>query len=230
MGNDKELYQLLKLITKISNNVIRSAEHLDIKGDVVNEVFLKVYDTEFIREHDLKNEEQALAVASYIKKAVKTSYFDCLVKLGILRRSTKVERESTGLKTQNIKTVSIESDGNDDSVDLAQSDDYSHDQYLAAKRAYLVIESCFKKAIETVKEKAKSEFIQSAFWDYGNFDFPLKKLAEVVGYEKSNPTQDFNRFVEKVNLCTNSHDIRIVNVGEQIDILRQIIYIGEARI
>lgn len=229
MGNDKELYQLLKLITKISNNVIRNTEHQDLRDDIVNEVFLKVYDTEFIKTHSLNKEEQALAVASYIKRAVKSCYFDSLVKLGILRRSTKAEKENTGNKSQNIKSVAINSSEENVFVDLEESDNYSHEQYLIAKSAYTTIQNCFYKAINTVKEKAKAEFIKSAFWNYGNFDLPLKQLAKVVGYDKSNPTQDFNRFIEKINLCTNSYDIRLVNVGEQIDILRQIILIGETR-
>ena len=51
MKNEKDLYRLLKLVSKITSFVIKNPEHEQMKEDVVNELFMKIYDTEFFKSH-----------------------------------------------------------------------------------------------------------------------------------------------------------------------------------
>ena len=230
MDSEKDLYRLLKLITKITGFVIKNPDHQSFKEDVINEAFLKLYNSELIKKSSFEIENEALVIASYSKKTIHTCYMDYLVKSGVLRRSTKEERQKTNLKTQNISSIDIHNDGEHGAINLEQTEHYTPDQYLSAKRAYAVIKDCFDKGIITIKDKIRAVFFESVFWDYNQFDLPLNQLAKLLGYKNSNPTQDFNRFVEKVSACTSKSDIRIVKINEQIEILRQIIQAGEARV
>lgn len=167
---------------------------------------------------------------------------------GIMRKSTKKEKQQirefnehkAELEQLNENTIQIQradsivgldnelGDGNEswDAEKNSTADvlvNFSAEQILMAKQAYQIIKKCFDVAIGSVKDSTKSIFIDKSFWEQEAYDVPLKDLAKVLGYKNSNPTQDFNRFVGKVNDCTEPSGVKVINPKEQIEFLKQIL-------
>lgn len=223
MADEKKLAEFLSLIKKLVSFKVKDPDHVQFKEDIANETFIKLYKSGAFDKYSLDEKQESLIATSYIKKTVHSCYMDYLTKAGINRRLTKQEQEETGHKTMNIIKDDIDEPSSFGVFEPEQSSHYSVEQYLMAKQAYKVIQDCFSSSISSVSNAIRANFLKEAFWEADSYGLPLKKLAVVLGYENSNPTQDFNRFVTKVSDCTQKFNINIVNSGEQIEFLRQII-------
>jgi molecular chaperone GrpE (heat shock protein) len=223
MTDEKELVQFLALIKKQVGFSITSPEHEQCKEDIANEAFIKLYKSGVFEKYTLDTTENGRIAAAYIKKTVHSCSMDYFRKSGVYRRLTKQEQASTGLKTQSIETNDFDEQSTGESHFQDDKNAYTAEQYLAAKQAYENIQVCFSSVVSTITNAIRANFLKEAFWVSDNYGVPLKQLANILGYDKSNPTQDFNRFVEKISDCTKKYNIKIVNSGEQIEFLRQII-------
>jgi DNA-directed RNA polymerase specialized sigma24 family protein len=219
---EKLLAEYLLLIKKKVDSEIRNPEHVHFKEDIVHDVFLKLYNADFFNKYKLGDKEQGLIAASYIGRTAHSCYVDYLQKAGLSRRLTESEREQSGFKFANIGYDDV--DDADSGVYLETSS-YTAEQYLIARQAYEIIKDCFKGAISGISNMVKATFLSEAFWELAKYDLPLKQLASHLGYENTNPTQEFNRFVVKVSSCTEQKGIKVVNPDEQIEFLKQIIEI-----
>ena len=218
MTDERLLAEYLVLIKKKVNYGIKNLDHQDCKEDIAQDVFLKLYKSDFFDKYHLGDKEQRLIATAYIGKAVHSSYIDYLKKSGISRQSTEKEKKHSGNKF-----VSIVSDDIDDMENEIAGSSFTAEQYMIAKQAYKIIKDCFQGAMSGISNGIKTTFLGEAFWESDKYGLPLKQLAKLLGYENSNPTQEFNRFVQKVSECTQSSGIMIANPSEQIEILRQII-------
>ena len=220
MTDERLLAEYLELIKKKVNYEIKNPEHQGFKNDIVHDVFLKLFKSDFFDKYKLNDKEQSLIAASYIGKASHSCYIDYLKKSGITRQLTEKEQGQSGTKFTNIATDDI-----DDMSFNIEGSSFTAEQYMMAKQAYQIIKDCFQGAISGVSNTVKATFINAAFWESNNYGLPIKQLAKHLGYENSNPTQDFNRFVQKVSECTQPSGIHLVNPDEQIEFLKQIIEI-----
>jgi DNA-directed RNA polymerase specialized sigma24 family protein len=223
MRDEKKLGQFLTLIEKQVGYAITSSDYLEYKDDIVNEAFIKLYKSGAFDKYTLDTGENGRIAAAYVKKTVHSCTMDYFRKSGVYRRLTKHEQATTGLKTQSIETSDFDEHSADENTYHDDKNTYTVEQYLTAKKAYENIQKCFTSLVSNITNTVRANFLKEAFWVADNYGVPLKQLAEILGYEKSNPTQDFNRFVEKVSDCTKKYNIKIVNSGEQIEFLRQII-------
>lgn len=221
MIDERVLAEYLLIIKKSVNGEVKDIKHYDFKEDIIQDVFLKLFKADFFNKYQLNEKEQSLIATSYIKKAVKSCYIDLLKKNKIIRFLTEKERQDSDRKYENIGT----SEDIDEHESLESAAFSSGEEVLMAKEFYLIIRECFEGAITFVSHQLKSNFLRTAFWEQDEYGLPLKKLAEVLGYENSNPTQDFNRFVQKVSECTQTSGVKVVNPCEQIEFLKQIIEI-----
>jgi DNA-directed RNA polymerase specialized sigma24 family protein len=212
------LSEYLVLIKKITSKKVNSPEHYNLREDVAQETFLKLYRRDYFNNNDLHDETQKNLIASYIAHTVKSCFLDHLQTMGLSRRLTKSERELSEGRYKNIITEVVE--------DVCESDTSLHssespEQHLFVKEAYGWIKSCFEGLIEQINDKSRKSFFETAFWQFEQFDMPMKMLAGHVGYSSSNPTQEFNRFTKKVSLCTQPHGIEVVAPHGQIQFLRE---------
>lgn len=224
MSNEQVLGEYLAIIKKSVDFVVKDLSHLGFKEDIVQDVFLKLYKGSFFEKYTLDDKEQSLVAASYIKRAVKSCYLDFLKKAKLTRSLTKKEREETDKKYEAIASA----DDIDDHASVESNQFISPEKILLAKQAYQVIKRCFEGALNNVSNQMKVHFLTEAFWEMDSYGLPIKKLAEVLGYENSNPTQDFNRFVSKVSDCTQPSGITLSKPNEAIEIIKQIIEIDGA--
>lgn len=220
MTDEQLLAEYLVLIKNKVNYEIKNPEHVGFKDDIVHDVFLKLYKSDFFEKYKLNDKEQGLIAATYIGRTVHSCYIDYLKKAGISRQLTEKERQQSGNKF-----TSIGSDDIDDLETSLEGSSFSAEQYLMAKQAYQIIKDCFQGAISGISNVVKASFLNEAFWELAKYDLPIKQLAKHLGYENSNPTQDFNRFVQKVSECTQPSGINLANPDEQIEFLKQIIEI-----
>lgn len=218
VAGNKELGLYLHLIKKITAWMIKTPEHKEFKEDVAQETFLKLFRGGFFDEHDISNTENERIINRYIHKTVRSCYMDQLKLLGINRKLTKAESEATGGRYQNIVNFPIE--------DVCDSETELHafetpEQYLFAKEVYQWIKNCFEAVSVEIQNNERKRFFYAAFWEFDNYDMPMKTLAGHLGYQSSNPTQEFKRFIDKVTLCTQPHGITVSNPHEQIQLLQE---------
>jgi len=215
---EQSLADYLLLIKKKVNYEIKNPDHQEFKDDIVHDVFLKLYKSSFFDKYQLDDKEQSLVATAYIGQTVHSCYIDYLKKAGISRQLTAKEKKQFGNKF-----ISI---GSDDisgvEIDLDRYL-FSSEHYLMAKQAYDIINNCFQVSISGISNTVRATFLNEAFWESNKYGLPLKQLAKHLGYENSNPTQDFNRFIQKVNECTETSGINVVNPDEQIEFLKQIL-------
>jgi hypothetical protein len=228
--SDQQAAQFLLLIKKMVNKQIKDSAHYEFKDDIVNDVFLKLYSGDFFNTHTLDDADSGKLAGAYIKRVVSSCYYDHLENAGVMVRASKKETDLTGKKTEQIKHDSIHVGDNEDDKPAVEvvSAYASALTLMEAEDAYQTIKQCFDVAIEKVVDRAKLLFYQIAFWELDEYKMPLKDLAAHVGFANSNPTQDFNRFVEKVSGCTEKSHIVLRNPNEQIEILKQLIGLTEA--
>ncbi len=224
--NNQEIAEYLLLIKKFTSIKIKDPNHQDLKDDVVQDVFLKLYKTDFFSTNDLNtNGDNNRQINGYIVKAIRSCYMDQLKLRGINRRLTPSEAEESGHRYESIKTQAIDET---DESNFISSPAEGPDHYVFIKEAYGWIESCFKSVSSDVKDTAKSSFFNAAFWEFDSYGLTMKELARYLGYTSSNPTQELKRFAEKVSLCTGPHGIFINNPHEQIQFLREQLENAEA--
>jgi len=210
--------EYLLLIKKYTGYRVKNPDHNDLKEDVVQEVFIKLYKGDFFSRHNFYSEDDKGSIISYIKRVVNTCYIDQLKLQGFNRRLTKAEQEESDNKYKNIENTQFENiDQNNES--LHHSD--SPEQYTFIKEAYQWVKNCFDKLVIEINDIKRKEFFEAAFWKFNQYELPVKKLAHYLGYESTNPTQELNRFTTKVSSCTQEYGITINNLQDQIEIMQE---------
>ena len=222
MNSEDELALKYLLLLKKTAAHIRKRSfqgHYDLEEDVAHDAFLKLFSNGFFERSDHSGEK------SYIYKTVQSCFVDRLKSMGVIRKLTKTEENTSGDKYVSISTKDI-----DDPTEVSEpySDAVSQVEILQAKEAFHWIKSCFEEVYEKIKNHKRKEFFKSAFWFDSGFDIPLKDLAIFVGYTSSNPTQEFKRLVDKVSQCTEPNGISVVNPVEQVQfLLEQLSLVGD---
>jgi DNA-directed RNA polymerase specialized sigma24 family protein len=228
MLDEVSLGKFMLFIDKATKAEIKDRDFVQYREDVAQDAFLKLYRSGYLSENSIETEDDVKRITAYIRMTVKSCYTDFLTKNGIIRRSTKTDTE--------LKYDQIQYDRMDDPDTIFSLEDhqaFNHHKFNArqlyqAKQAYDSIAYCFQKATETIKEKARRDFYQIVFWDLEDHNMSIKELAAHMGFINSNPTQDFNRFVQKVSDCTEKDGYKIVDASEQINFLKQILSLDEA--
>ena len=214
--NNQELAEYLTLIKKLTNFVIVDHRHVDIKDDVVQEAFLKLLKQDFFDKYDWNSDIKI--ITTYIKMTIRSCYLDLLTTLGFNRPLSKKEKEITGYKYQNISHSQLDDISEDD---LSLHNMETPDNAVFAKQAYQWIKKCYDSLSLGVSDLSRRKFFEAAFWDFGDYELPMNKLANHLGYESSNPTQELSRFIKKISMCTEPHGITINNAHEQIQFLQE---------
>lgn len=219
-ANNKELAEYMLLIKKLTYYKLRTQDpaYQSFAEDIVQESFLKLYKQDFFNNNKLDSEDNKKMIGAYISRTVYSCFMDQLKTLGINRRLTKAEAISSGQKYENIKHELIE-DVNENDIALPNVE--NPDQYVFVKEAYQWIKGCYTNLLMKINDTDRKTFFEAAFWQFNEYDMPLKTLAKHLGYDSSNPTQELKRFVEKVSMCTQPHGITINNPHEQIQFLRE---------
>jgi hypothetical protein len=204
-ANNKELAEYMLLIKKLTHYKLKTQDpaYQSFAEDIVQETFLKLYKQDFFNNNKLDSEDDKKMIGAYIR---------------INRRLTKAESISSGQKYENIKHELIE-DVNENDIALPSVE--NPDQYVFVKEAYQWIKGCYTNLLTKINDTDRKTFFEAAFWQFNEYDMPLKTLAKHLGYDSSNPTQELKRFVEKVSMCTQPHGITINNPHEQIQFLRE---------
>ncbi|MEA3587648.1 hypothetical protein J6I75_04725 [Pseudidiomarina sp. 1APP75-27a] len=218
--NDRErrAAELLLLIKKVANLHIKNSLHVELKNDVVQDVFIKLFRSANFASLDLDDTVEARSAVSYIRKTVASSYIDALVAQGLLVRA-RTEGEQKYAQTDNLDENSLVSQIAD-----ATGDQASFSTELS--RAYKRIKECFDASFAAIKDVSRKSYLYAAFWDKADYDVPMKELATIMGYSSTNPTQEFQRFTLKVESCTQPYGITIVNLDDEIQFLKE--YITES--
>ena len=213
MNSEDELALKYLLLIKKTVSHIRSRSfsgYADIEEDDAHDAFLKLLGNGFFARSDHSGEK------SYIYKTVENCFIDRLKSMGVIRNLTKAEKEKTGKKTESITFLDVD---DADEVRKPVSDSISQSDALYAEQAYRWIKACFEAVYNKISNAQRQAFFKSAFWFDNEDDIPLKELAALVGYTSSNPTQEFNRLVNKVSLCTEPNGVSVVNPKEQVQFL-----------
>jgi hypothetical protein len=216
--DNRELQKYMLLIKKIVNWKVQELEYKDLVDDISQEVFMKLYKQDFFIKNKLDTEKDQKMVCAYIKQTVVSCKMDLLKSHGINRRLTKAERLNSGNKYENIKNDHID-DVSENELTLVESE--SPDQQLFIREVYEWIKDCYLSLLDKINDKSRKVFLEAAFWQFYDYDMPLKSLAAHLGYGSSNPTQELKRFVEKVSMCTQPHGVIVNNPHEQIQFLRE---------
>ena len=212
--------KFLALIKKMVNKRIQNQDHHDIKDNVCQEVFLKLFRKDFFDTHTFSgSEEHKKKYTIFIKRAANSAYIDELIKLGLSRRSSRDEKNRTGNSYIVPKNQSFDDIG-EHALELHQADT-SVDK-IFAEEAYLSIQHCFELTARKYIDDNHRIFYETAFWELAECKMTIKDLAKHLGFTSTNPTQAFNRFVEKVSACTQQHGITVKSPNEQIQILLEI--------
>ena len=214
----KKVAIYLLIIKKKVISRVREYEQANLIDDIVQEVFIKLLKNDFFKNNDLETVIEIRKAEAYIKQTVNSCYLDQLSLLGFNRRLTKAERVASGNKYENIKNDQI-----DDIVEneLTLVEPVTPEQQLFVKEAYEWIKSCYLSLLDAIKDTNRKLFFEAAFWQFQDYDMPLKSLAAHLGYRSSNPTQELKRFVEKVSMCTQPHGIVVKDPHDQIQFLRE---------
>lgn len=223
--DNEEIAEYFLLIKKLTNRKIHSPDHKFIKDDIVQDVFLKLYKSDFFSANQFGvSEENDKKIASYIYRTISSCYIDHLKSQGLTRRLPKPEADESGYRYQSISTQDIQDVEEETMLQTA----VSADQYVSLQEAYRWIRECFYSVLSATKDASKQAFFEAVFWELDKYTMTIKELAKCLGYDSSNPTQELNRFVTKVNLCTNPHGVYIDNPREQILFLSEQILNVEA--
>lgn len=214
MSEDKELLEYFLLIKKTASSVRNRYfyEHMDIEEDVAHEAFIKLFESGFFKKEDHTGRN------SYIYRTVRNCFIDKLKGLGVIRNLTKAERLKSDHKYESIKNVSMDEVAGYSEQNV---DEVAPGDIFDATEAYKWIKSCFDTVYNGIKDTARQSFFDAAFWWQNDTGLSIKDLAQSVGYKSSNPTQEMNRFVEKVSGCTELHGITVTNPHEQIQFLQE---------
>jgi DNA-directed RNA polymerase specialized sigma24 family protein len=211
--SNKELAKYMLVIKKITNYKVVDKSIVD---DISQEVLIKLLKQDFFSNNKLDTEEEQKSTCAYIKRTVHSCYMDYLTANGISRRLTKSEKAISGNSYQNINYDHID-DVSDSELNLVEAE--TPEQQLFAKEAYEWIKGCYTALSEKIKDTKRRAFFEAAFWRVESYGLPLKALASQLGYVSSNPTQELNRFVEKVSMCTQPHGVFVQNPQEQVQFL-----------
>lgn len=217
-ADNRELAKYMLLIKKIANWKVKDLGHKNLIEDIVQEVFIKLFRQGFIKNNRLDTESENKMAFAYIKQTVNSCYMNQLTSLGINRRLTKAERLNSNSRYENIKNDYID-DVSESDLMLAEPE--TPEQQLFAQEAYQWIKSCYLSLLDRINDANRKIFFEAAFWQFNDYDMPLKSLAVHLGYGSSNPTQELKRFVDKVSLCTQPHGVVVNNPHEQIQFLRE---------
>ncbi len=216
--SNKQFAEYLQLIKKVTNWKIKDPSHSGIKEDVTNEVFLKLFKQGFFEKYDFHDEQEQKIITAYIKKTVWSCYMDQLKTLGFNRVLTKAEKEQTGNRYENISNEQVDGiSDNDEALHVLETPD----QYIYLKEAYQWVKKCYESLSSEIKDINRQQFFYAVFWQFDDYGLTIKKLASHLGYDSTNPTQELNRFVKKVSLCTSPHGITLDNPHEQVQFLHE---------
>ena len=200
---------------------IKKAAHYKIwdsqmRDDVVQDVFIKLHNKNFFQNNALVDGQVPKTTGAYIITTIERHRTD------IYRKYHKIESVTDSIESEN----EFEKHFDAERTSLSNVD---HLWFVReeAEIAYVSIKECFQGAITQVKDSLKKNFFEAAFWRLSDYGLPLKELANHIGFINSNPTQDFNRFLAKVSICTQNSGITLVKPNEQIDILLDLISSGE---
>lgn len=226
MMDEQRLGRFLVLIEKLTNSVIKEPDYVKFREDVVQDVFLKLYRGDFFETHSLDSPDEAKQSTVYIKRTIMTCFQDQLMREGIYRKRavSDVQDDDGETKYKQLEHQSMDDADNEFSL---SSDDFSAEQILIAQQSYQIIKACFDGALVAVNDQTKHDFYRAVFWELDKYELSVKELAAYLGYQNSNPTQDFNRFVEKVSACTEKDGVKVVNPHEQVEFLKQILSLEE---
>ena len=89
---------------------------------------------------------------------------------------------------------------------------------------YELIEECFDNNYSSIKDAVKKEFIHMVFWDVSLVNNFLKDLAKGIGFNHSNPTQVFQRFLDSVNECLTKNnpldfELALKETSKEVDVI-----------
>jgi hypothetical protein len=228
MLDEVSLGKFMLFIDKATKAEIKDRDFVQYREDVAQDAFLKLYRSGYLAENSIETEDDVKRVTAYIRMTVHSCYMDFLTKNGFNHRRTA---DDEYIDDKNTKYVKNKNESlNDPDADLSLEDNHQFDanQLYQARQAYDSIVYCFQKATEMIKEKVRRDFYQIVFWDLEDHNMSIKELAAHMGFINSNPTQDFNRFVQRVSDCTEKDGYKIVNASEQINFLKQILSLDEA--
>ena len=226
MLDEQQLGRFMVLIERLTNAENKEPDYIKFREDVAQDVFLKLYRGDFFESHSLDNPDEAKQSTVYIKRTIMTCFQDQLMREGIYRKRAVSDVQDDDGET-NYKQLEQHSMDDANHEFSFTSNDFSAEQILIAQQSYQIIQACFATAMMSVTDQAKHAFYQAVFWELDKYDLSVKELAAYLGYQTSNPTQDFNRFVEKVSNCTERDGIKVVNPNEQVEFLKQILSLDE---
>lgn len=180
----------------------------NLQDDIVQEVFIKLYNKGFFEENELIEGEVSKQAGAYIYTTVVNRFRDIYRTRG----------------SKDTVTDSIDGDNDDHTYvkELPSPDIDSENSLMIseeARNAFAIVKGCFDAISQAVKGKEKLTFFQAAFWEFSDFGMTIKELAHYFNFQNSNPTQEFNRFVGKVSNCTEGNGVRLTRPNEQVEIL-----------
>lgn len=215
MVDDAVLARYLCIIKKCVAKEVNIDAHY--QEDIQQEVFLKLFRAKTFERFNLNDEDQQNIAVAYIMRTVKNCHMDYLVQNNIVKKLSDEERSILSKRYQNLATA----EDIDEYAEFIAGYSAKTDTIIVAKQALEIIKTCLDGALMSIKNAARARFLKEAFWR-SEYDLPLKSLAETLGFDNSNPTQDFNRFVVKVDECTSSHGIKLNDVNNQVEIIAQL--------
>jgi hypothetical protein len=205
MTDNYKLEVYLSFIKKASANKVWKR---DLQDDVVQEVFIKLYSKGFFDENDLMEGKVSKQAGVYIYTTITRHFIDVLRKISPKDSITdSLDDELSPLEEPRSFEMGVE------------ESNIIGDE---ARNAYSAIKNCFGLTSKTVKGEAKLTFFYTAFWEFSDLGMTIKELAKHLGFENSNPTQEFNRFVSKVSHCTERQGVKLVKPNEQVEILLEL--------
>lgn len=210
----------LLLIKKLTRSHIKNKAHESLLEDVSQEVFFKLLKGDKFSKFDLDQPEEARLAVGYIRRVIGHCYIDALVDSGVISKIRK-----SGKTIYDTILPASMSDDERPTPEVAALGENNPLNYAELESAYNRISSCFEQAISRIKVEARKRFLAAAFWESCSYQLPLKDLALIFDYQSSNPTQELGRFTETVAQCTQAFGISIVNLGEQVQFLKD--YIDE---
>jgi hypothetical protein len=210
----------MSFIQKLVNKHVRNPEHIAFREDIQNESFIKLLKNEFIENNKLSSASKAekKEISAYVARTVKSSYLDFLSKHKITKKMTENERADSGQKYKKYDYCEIDDSENG----YTEPALFSHEERMFAETAYKKIMDCFSSALAKVGDETKKAFLTAVYWDHNSYGLSTKQLAQHFNYRSSNPTQELNRFTEKVSLCTKTIGVVIDSPQEQIMYLHEI--------
>lgn len=194
----QELAEYMILIKKYCKWKIKNPNHEQHQEDVAQEVILKLIRMNWFEENRFSEDEiRNRQIMAYIKRTVATTYSDF----------TK--------KSHDAEDGTLNPDEYED-TEVAEFDDR-----LYLQTAYAKITDCFNSVSKTLRNSGGVKYFHAVFWEFENYDLNLKDLASHLGYEHANPTQELNRFVDKISLCTQPFGITVSKPQVQLQFLRE---------